>query len=252
MATQHSPATAPQDRPPEVPQSAPQPEAAGDPTRDRLMTAAMELVARKGIRGTTVRDLAQAAGTNLAAVNYHYGSKLALMNEAIIRIVLPVNQRRLAMLAATLRDPDSGAMALRDILECLFRPVVESPVSADGSRLYLRVLHHYRAEASAQANALIRDTFDEAGQRFVDEFALALPHLTRAEIIWRYELARGGILHILSVGAPSLLARRGLDHGAPLMRMDQVEAIMELFLRCYLPMFERSRVWSEDQLQASP
>lgn len=225
-------------------------EAAHELTRERLMAAAIDLVARFGIRGTTVRDLAQAAGTNLAAVNYHFGSKQELMSEAILRIMLPVNRRRMALLAAMPRDPASGAMRLRDILECLFRPVLESPVGADGVRPYLRVLYHYRAEANPHANALIRDSFEEAGRHFVDELALALPHLSRAEVIWRYELARGGILHILTIGDPGYLRRRRLDSGAALMPLDRVEPIMDLLLDCYLPMMQGPRIWSEDQLQA--
>ncbi|MDO9524208.1 MAG: TetR family transcriptional regulator [Gemmobacter sp.] len=224
---------------------------ANDLTRARLMAAAMDLVAQHGIRGTTVRELAQAAGSNIAAVNYHYGSKQDLMSEAIIRIMLPVNRRRMEMLTAAARDPDSGAMDVRDILSCLFRPVLESPVGADGVRRYLRVLYHYRAEASAQANALIRDTFDEAGRLFVDELVRALPHLSRAEVIWRYELARGGILHTLTTGDPRYLRRRKLDKGALLMELDNVEPIMELFLGCYLPMMQGPRIWSDDQLVAA-
>ncbi len=221
---------------------------ANEQTRARLMVAAMDLVARHGIRGTTVRDLAQAAGTNLAAVNYHYGSKQELMSEAITRIMLPVNRRRMEMLAAAPRDPQTGGMAVRDILACLFRPVLESPVGPDGVRPYLRVLYHYRAEANAQANALIRETFEEAGRHFVDELVRALPHLSRAEVIWRYELARGGILHILSIGSPGYLRRRKLDGGAPLMALDSVEPIMDLFMGCYLPMMQGAPIWSKDQL----
>jgi AcrR family transcriptional regulator len=225
---------------------------AHEQTRERLMMAAMDLVARRGIRGTTVRELAQAAGSNVAAVNYHYGSKHELMSEAIIRIMLPVNRRRMEMLARAPRDPQTGAMTVRDVLECLFRPVLESPVGADGVRPYLRVLYHYRAEANPQANALIRDTFDEAGRLFVDELSRALPHLSRAEVIWRYELARGGILHILTIGDPSYLRRRRLDAGAALMPLDSVEPIMELFLGCYLPLMLGDRIWTEDRLSAPP
>jgi AcrR family transcriptional regulator len=227
----------------------PAPEAM-EQTRERLMAAAMDLVARTGIKGTTVRDLAQAASTNVAAVNYHFGSKHDLMSEAIVRIMLPVNRRRMQMLADAPRDPTTGAIPVRDVLNCLFRPVLDSPIGPDGVRPYLRVLYNYRMEANSRAYALIRDTFAEAGRRFVDELALALPHLTRAEVIWRYELARGGILHILMVGDPGYLRRRKLDAGQALMPLDDVEAIMDLLLGCYMPMMTGDRIWAEDRLQS--
>ena len=47
-------------------------------TKDRLLAAAGELFAERGFHGTTVRDIAARAGVNVAAGNYHYGSKKAL------------------------------------------------------------------------------------------------------------------------------------------------------------------------------
>jgi AcrR family transcriptional regulator len=47
-------------------------------TKRRLLAAASELFAERGFHGTTVRDIAARARVNLAASNYHYGSKKAL------------------------------------------------------------------------------------------------------------------------------------------------------------------------------
>jgi AcrR family transcriptional regulator len=47
-------------------------------TKDRLLAAATTLFAQRGFHGTTARDIARHAGVNLAAGNYHYGSKKAL------------------------------------------------------------------------------------------------------------------------------------------------------------------------------
>ena len=47
-------------------------------TRERLLDAASELFAATGFHGATVRDIAQGAGANVAAANYHFGSKETL------------------------------------------------------------------------------------------------------------------------------------------------------------------------------
>ena len=47
-------------------------------TRARLLDAAALLFAEQGFHGTTVREIAHRAGVNLAAGNYHFGSKRAL------------------------------------------------------------------------------------------------------------------------------------------------------------------------------
>jgi AcrR family transcriptional regulator len=51
--------------------------------RDRLLDAARECLATKGYARTTARDLVAASDTNLASIGYHFGSKEALLNEAI-------------------------------------------------------------------------------------------------------------------------------------------------------------------------
>ncbi|MFI4862335.1 MAG: CerR family C-terminal domain-containing protein [Phycisphaerales bacterium JB063] len=56
---------------------------AQDETRTRLLDAAAELFATQGIRATTVRDICDKAGTNGAAVNYHFAGKDKLYLEAL-------------------------------------------------------------------------------------------------------------------------------------------------------------------------
>ena len=53
--------------------------------RERLLEGAIECLRTKGYAHTTARDIAAAANANLASIGYHFGSKDALLNEAIIR-----------------------------------------------------------------------------------------------------------------------------------------------------------------------
>ena len=56
---------------------------AGLRTRTRLMDAALDLLAERGEEGVTLRELTDAAGANVAAVSYHFGSLKALFDAAI-------------------------------------------------------------------------------------------------------------------------------------------------------------------------
>ncbi len=47
-------------------------------TSDRLLAAATDLFARRGFHGTSIREIAERAGANVAAGHYHYGSKKGL------------------------------------------------------------------------------------------------------------------------------------------------------------------------------
>src|SRR6266566_3513794 len=53
--------------------------------RDQLLEGAIECLRTKGYSRTTARDIAKAADANLASIGYHFGSKEALLNEAILR-----------------------------------------------------------------------------------------------------------------------------------------------------------------------
>src|SRR6185437_4712880 len=52
-------------------------------TRERLTEAALTLLAERGEQGVTLREVTDAAGANIAAVSYHFGSLPALCDAAI-------------------------------------------------------------------------------------------------------------------------------------------------------------------------
>lgn len=59
------------------------PKAARRPTKERILAAGATLFAERGFHATTVRDIAERAGVNVASGNYHYGSKKALYLEVL-------------------------------------------------------------------------------------------------------------------------------------------------------------------------
>ncbi len=60
----------------------------GNATKAALLEAAKQLIRERGYAGTSVRDLAAASGTNLAAVSYHFGSREELLNQAVLESFL--------------------------------------------------------------------------------------------------------------------------------------------------------------------
>src|SRR3989442_15882092 len=67
-------------------------------TRTRILDAAEELFMLHGFEGTSMRQLTTQAGVNLAAVNYHFGSKDALIEAVFRRRLDPMNAARIAAL----------------------------------------------------------------------------------------------------------------------------------------------------------
>ena len=77
-------------------------------SREQLLAGAIECIQTKGYARTTARDIAAASGANLASIGYHFGSKEALLNAAIIRLF----EEWTEMLGdAAFTDPDAPPLA---------------------------------------------------------------------------------------------------------------------------------------------
>ena len=63
-------------------------------TKDRILDAAEALFMEHGFEATSLRAITAAAGVNLAAVNYHFGSKEELFQAVLTRRLDPMNQER--------------------------------------------------------------------------------------------------------------------------------------------------------------
>src|ERR1700733_15348985 len=66
-------------------------QAAGDPTRAKLLKVAGRAFAERGFHATTIREICRRAGTNVAAVNYHFHDKIGLYTEVLQQSVRAKN-----------------------------------------------------------------------------------------------------------------------------------------------------------------
>jgi TetR/AcrR family transcriptional regulator, regulator of cefoperazone and chloramphenicol sensitivity len=64
-----------------------------DPTRNRVLVAAVEIFAAHGFRETTVREICAKADVNIASVNYHFRNKASLYKEALAFAFMQADQR---------------------------------------------------------------------------------------------------------------------------------------------------------------
>ncbi|KAB7772844.1 TetR family transcriptional regulator, partial [Xanthomonas sp. LMG 12460] len=73
-------------------------------TKDRILSAAEELFAQHGFSGTSLRQVTSQADVNIAAVNYHFGSKENLVNEVFRRRMDEMTAARMAQLETAQRQ----------------------------------------------------------------------------------------------------------------------------------------------------
>ncbi len=164
------------------------------PTKDRILGAAEALFARHGFEGASLRQLTAAAGVNLAAVNYHFGSKDRLIEEVFRRRLDQLNGRRMAALQKIAGDPDA---TVEDLLAAFIAPALE--LSHDGSgSLFMRVLARAFAEHDDTLRKFLSENYGHVMRQFTAEFARLLPHLSKEELYWRVDLVTGALTHAMS------------------------------------------------------
>ncbi|WP_442878680.1 TetR/AcrR family transcriptional regulator [Brenneria sp. g21c3] len=170
--------------------------------RQRILNEAINIFASKGGELTTIREITEATRVNIAAVNYYFGSKDGLLKAVLNTVLDPLNAMRLRLLDTVEEKYRHEAPPAAAVLDALLRPLVQTARAPDGGRIAVRLLQHLRAAPRESVTALVSDKFDHVAERFFAAFERAAPQLTRAEIIWRYEFARGAAMHVLADSDP--------------------------------------------------
>src|SRR6202165_5833594 len=106
---------------------------ASDPTRSAIPNAAERLSADRGFGDVTLRDIVAAANVNLAAVNYHFGSKDELIAELFVTRSLATNRERLNELKPP-EEPGGGRETMDAILRALVGPTLRGCLGPDRER----------------------------------------------------------------------------------------------------------------------
>jgi len=177
-------------------------------TRVKILDTAERLFGEEGYQPVSLRHITAAAGVNLAAIHYHFGSKEDLLDELVMRKAVPVNAERLESLRRLREAAGPEAIAVEDLLEAFLVPAFHA---ADRSPEWAKLMGRLHAEGMMPAVA--RKHFGPVGRCFFDEMRRALPDMPDDEMAWRTSFAIGAMAHALTAlgagsGRPSDVARR--------------------------------------------
>jgi AcrR family transcriptional regulator len=162
-------------------------------TRTRILDAAEELFMQHGFEGTSMRLLTAKAGVNLAAVNYHFGSKDALIEAVFRRRLDPMNTERVAALER-LENPSA-----EDIIRAFVGPSLRLIEDAKGGgRNFIRLLGRTYTEPAKTIRALIGQMYAPAMQRYKAALERALPQMPPDELVWRMHFMFGTLAYTLA------------------------------------------------------
>jgi AcrR family transcriptional regulator len=151
-----------------------------------------------------LRQVTAAAHVNLAAVNYHFGSKDNLIEEVFRRRLDELNVRRLDALAIAMA---ADSPSLDDVLGAFIRPALELSLDHGGGHAFMRVLARAYAEHDERLRRFLSDNYGHVLREFAAAFGRLLPHLDKEELYWRLDFITGALTHSMADFGP--MKRRG-------------------------------------------
>jgi AcrR family transcriptional regulator len=165
-------------------------------TRTRILDAAEELFMQHGFEGTSMRHLTSRAGVNLAAVNYHFGSKQALIEAVFRRRLDPMNLERIAELE---RLESANNLSPEAIIRAFLLPSLRLVEDAKGGgRNFIRLLGRTYSEPAKEIRALIGQMYAPAMERYKKALERALPQMPADELVWRMHFMFGTLAYTLA------------------------------------------------------
>ncbi len=167
-------------------------------TQIRILDAAEELFMQHGFEGTSMRLLTAQAGVNLAAVNYHFGSKDALIEAVFRRRLDPMNAERIAALDRLEKEAAGRPLEPEPIIRAFVGAGLRMIEDAKGGRNFIRLLGRTYTDPQKQIRALIGSLYAPAMERFKVAFERALPQMPREELVWRMHFMFGTLAYTLA------------------------------------------------------
>jgi len=163
-------------------------------TKDRILGAAEELFAQFGFTGTSLRQVTSRADVNIAAVNYHFGSKENLVNEVFRRRMDDMSAKRLAALKTAIEKHPGE---LEPILAAFIEPALAIAQDRHGGA-FARVIARAYAEKNDALRKFISDHYGHVLREFAKAIAACLPQLSKEALYWRLDILVGALTYAMA------------------------------------------------------
>ncbi|HET9663349.1 MAG TPA: TetR family transcriptional regulator [Burkholderiales bacterium] len=164
-------------------------------TKDRILGAAEELFAQFGFSGTSLRQVTSRADVNIAAVNYHFGSKENLVNEVFRRRMDDMTAHRLQALKAAVQQHPGE---LEPILAAFVEPALALAQDRHGGGAFVRVVARAYAEKNDSLRKFLSDHYGHVLREFAKAIGACMPGLSKEELYWRLDFLAGALTYAMA------------------------------------------------------
>ena len=167
-------------------------------TRRRLLDATEYLFIEYGFEAMSLRQITARAQANLAAVNYHFGSKDALMQALLSQRLDQLNRERLQLLSACEQQWGPDQLDVQAILGVLFVPAFRLAREGKAGPAFMRLLGRVYSDPSPFIRNYLQEHYRPIFGRFFEAFSRALPALPRNELGLRLHFGLKALSGILA------------------------------------------------------
>jgi AcrR family transcriptional regulator len=163
-------------------------------TTERLLEAAEELFARQGIRATSLKAITEYAEVNIAAVNYHFRTKDALVRAVFERSFQPLNNERLRLITAAELAAGDGRLALESVLYALFEPMLRAWRANPN---FILLAGRLQNEPDSKLSGFIQRIYGQLIPRFLAAARKAAPDVPEPDLFFWMHFLFGGAIYTL-------------------------------------------------------
>jgi AcrR family transcriptional regulator len=168
-------------------------------TKTHILNVAEGLFALNGFQRTTIEQLACEAKVNLAAVNYHFGSKRALVERVIKRRLPRISQLSMEELQKIRKTTIQKACQpdIKEVLRAFIEPALTLNETIQNGRSFLLIA----SRGLYESDDTIRDIFTRHlkpnFQLFLELMRDALPNVSERVLLWRIHFTIGSLTHTM-------------------------------------------------------
>jgi len=196
-------------------------------TKKLILDAAEQVFAREGFHNASLRTITGEAGVNLAAVNYHFGSKTALLEAVFDRHLIPLNRlrkERLEYVREVARE-EGHSPRVDDILRAVIEPTLTFREAGPGAEAFITLVGRALSEPSETAQQIFMHHMQPLFVLAHEMLKEALPNLPASDLFWRLQFAIGTMSHTMRMYGKFLPVPEGVAPDA------DTESLIEMMIR---------------------
>ena len=165
-------------------------------TKNKILDAAESLFADKGFNGTSLREITSQAEVNLAAVNYHFGSKKELIKAVMSRYMNELSPR---LEAALTQICEKESPSLIEVFSAFIDPLLSlNEFKVNGTSNFLQLLGRGYTDSQGFLRWFLTTQYPGVIDNFVIAVQKAYPELSAEEMFWRLHFTMGTVVFTMS------------------------------------------------------